>query len=644
MTDQPAYEEFGGYRLTHLLGKGGMASVYRAVRSGLKGFEKEVAIKRIHDSLTDNKKMIEGLTNEALLGGQLKHPNIVEVYEFNKVGEHYYLALEFVDGWTLDRVLKLSREYSMPIPPAVVLELGRQVCEGLDYAHKLESLDGRKVKLVHRDLKPANIIVSRYGIAKILDFGIAKAATNLYQTTVADVTKGTPHYMSPEQVGGAKDLGAASDLFAIGAVLYELATGKVLFVGDTLPTVLFSVVKAEVGPQIAEAERRIPNIGPILTRLLAKDPANRPPDAAAVAHSLARLLDEQFKDGPSIQQYLYSVRDRMLADTGSIAGPNRGIPVEATRAAVDAGGEPEFATMLAPVVEGSDPELAAVKAAADARLGMGRGFGEVGVDTQRPTVDRMAVPDQEADETAQLMPPVPEPSTPVQTDPNQKATRRVPGPTRRMKKKKAKPRWSAPMLAIAAVLAIVLMGTIGWIVKSSLDSGPEPTPEVVDVDPTPDPAEPPDLDFNAEPTSEPRTPKEPRTPTAVPEPTPAPDTTPASAPDATPAPPDPTPEPTPEATPAPPEPTPEPVAVVPSGPNGFLSIKTSSPYSRVIIDGIPTGKNTPLMRLPLQPGKHTVVLEAIELHKRSKPRSFVITSDQNLKLGHYDFHSDDWSD
>ena len=84
--------------------------------------------------------------------------------------------------------------------------------------------------------------------------------------------------------------------------------------------------------------------------------------------------------------------------------------------------------------------------------------------------------------------------------------------------------------------------------------------------------------------------------------------------------------------------------MVPSGPNGFLSIKTSSPYSRVVIDGIPTGKNTPLMRLPLQPGKHTVVLEAIELHKRSKPRSFVITSDQNLKLGHYDFHSDDWSD
>ena len=200
MSEAPAYEEFGAYRLTHMLGKGGMASVYRAVRSGPMGFAKEVAIKRIHDALIDNEAILKGLINEARIGGQLKHPNIVEVYEFNKVGEAYYLAMEFVDGWTLDKVIKLSREFKMPVPPSVALLIGKQLCEGLEYAHTLESLDGQEVKLVHRDLKPANIILSRYGIAKIMDFGIAKAATNLFKTTLADVTKGTPHYMSPEQV------------------------------------------------------------------------------------------------------------------------------------------------------------------------------------------------------------------------------------------------------------------------------------------------------------------------------------------------------------------------------------------------------------------------------------------------------------
>ena len=646
MSEGRAYEEFGDYRLTHLLGKGGMASVYRAVRGGVKGFQKEVAIKRIHDAKADDEKLIRGLINEARLGGQLKHPNVIEVYEFNKVGKTYYLAMEFVDGWTLDKLLKLSREHSMPVPPSVVLNVVAQVCEGLDYAHKLESLDGKKVELIHRDLKPANIMVSRFGVAKLLDFGIAKAATNEFKTTVADLAKGTPHYMSPEQIGGKK-LTARSDLFAIGAVLYELVTGRVLFPGDRLEAILFSIVKDDITTQLGAADRRLPGVGPILRRLLAKDVENRPPDAAAVAHALQRLRSERYADGPGVRAYIYALRDRALSGNTS----TRGIKLQTEGAAVDAGGEPELATMFAPATNDEDAiaarkarELERARADADAAIA---DLGAVGVDTQRPTLGDV---EAEAEETAALWPPPPAaPHTPVLTNPDVKETRKVPGPTRQVPKRAAeaagrKPGWSMPMLAVAGALAFVLVGVVGWIVKAALQPA-DGAPVVTDVDPTEAPDTIPDLDFSAigepvtqpepsigaRPTLEPSTPEpstpEPSTPEAVVE---------AATPEPTPAP-----EPT-------PEPTPAPVAVVTppvtGGPDGYLSIKKSSPYSRVIINGISTGKSTPLMRFNLEPGTHTVVLEAVELQKRSKPRTITITSEQNLKLGHYDFHSDDWSD
>jgi eukaryotic-like serine/threonine-protein kinase len=646
MSDDSRYEEFGGYQLTHLLGKGGMAKVYRAVRSGPMGFVKEVAIKRIHDSLVDNEAMIHGLINEARIGGQLKHPNIVEVYEFNKVGQAYYLALEFVDGWTLDRLLRLAKDQKMPLPPSVILEIARHVCEGLDYAHKLESLDGKAIRLVHRDLKPANIIVSRFGVTKLMDFGIAKAETNLFHTAVADVTKGTPHYMSPEQVAGDRDLTGSSDLFALGAVIYELITSKVLFAGETLPTVLFNVVRAEVGPQIADAERRLPGIGPLLERLLSKNPADRPTDAGEVSASLKRLANERYIDGPRVRDYLYAVRDHMLVGSGkAVTGPSK---AGETGASVDAGGEPEFATMVGQLEETPEVDLglAEARAAADAAIGAGVVFGAAGapVDPSSPTRTDNEPLDEE--ETAQLH-PLPEEQaarTPVLTNPNQKETRRVPGPTRRMKKKPGS-RWSTPLLILAAALGLVLVGTVGWIIKMSLDEEPD---EVVEVtDPTAAPSDTGGFDFTepaTPPKTEPKTPRaEPRTPKAEPI-TAAPEPVTGSEP--TPIPdlpkPEPTPEPTPEARPEPP--TPERVAVVEAKGQGTLWIKTSNPYARVVIDGTDTGKMTPLMRFELRAGSHDVVLVAVEMSKRSKPRRFVLEDGQNLKLGHYDFHSNDWSD
>jgi len=317
MTDPPIDEVFGDYRLTHLLGKGGMASVYRAVRSGPMGFAKQVAIKRLHSSLTRDSAILKALVNEARIGGQLKHPNIVEIYEFNRVGDTYFLAMEFVDGWTLDRVLHLARKYKKPLPQEVVLDMAIQICDGLQYAHTIESLDGTAVHLVHRDLKPANIILSREGATKIMDFGIAKADTNLFKTTMVDTTKGTPHYMSPEQVGGDPNLGPTSDIFALGSLLYELSTDKILFTGDSLASVLFAVSRAEVGGQIDEAAEEMPGLAEIVRRCVQREPTDRYPSAKALKEALVQLRDSREAGPWTTQNYMYTLRSDLLAASAS---------------------------------------------------------------------------------------------------------------------------------------------------------------------------------------------------------------------------------------------------------------------------------------------------------------------------------------
>lgn len=681
-----AYEDFGPYRLTHLLGKGGMASVYRAVRSGPMGFAKEVAIKRIHDTLVDNEAILKGLINEARIGGQLKHPNIVEIYEFNKVGEAYYLAMEFVDGWTLDRVVKLAREFRMPIPPSVVLGVAMDICEGLDYAHKLESLDGQAVQLVHRDLKPANIIISRYGVAKIMDFGIAKAATNLFKTTMADVTKGTPHYMSPEQVAGAKDLSGSSDLFAVGALLYELAVGKVLFPGDQLATVLFNVVKAEVGPQIEAADQRVAGLGEILTALLQKDPKLRPADAAEVRRRLAELATKHEPE-PTLREFLYSLRSRMLTggtqvSAGALADEtlaDQTVDRAPFQPSEDDDVELEFATLMdAPVPAPKANEgLLEARRAADAAIGavgaVFAGSDALQIDTDDPTIAEMdapgsleskpsqvavnlkdmrsrAVPDDVDLVTELREPPAPLPSPP--TDPNQKPTRRVP----KDETEDEGGGWSPGLLLVAGLLVLVLIGTMGFVVKELFLGGTPSVeqPEVAEVVPEdlPDlaglggevtPSARPDPTPSARPDPTPSARPDP-TPAPVAEATPAPEPTPAPA-EPTPAAPEPTPAPTPTPAPAP-EPTPAPVAVVvaPKG-VGVLLIKRSSPYAKVILDGVDIGRETPLMPgIEVPAGEHTIVLESVEMHEKSTPRRVRIRAGETTKVGSYDFHSDTWSD
>ena len=297
--------QFGRYQLVALLGEGGMARVYKAVLGGQMGFKKNVALKRISRSLTKNEKIIRALINEARLGGRLHNKYIVETYEFDDVDGHWYMAMEYVDGWPMDVLLAACRENRHWMPASVGVEIFQATLRGLAYAHDLTEEDGTPLQLVHRDLKPGNVMISRSGDVKVMDFGIAKAETNLYKTTDADSTKGTPVYMSPEQVR-AESLDKRSDLFSMGSMLHELITLQVPFQGSNLGSIVAGILQTDLTEPLARVERRCPPLVPVVGKLMAKKPEDRYPDAQAVLADLRELRD-QLPPGPTLADWLTDI-------------------------------------------------------------------------------------------------------------------------------------------------------------------------------------------------------------------------------------------------------------------------------------------------------------------------------------------------
>ena len=304
--------EFGQYVLVEEVGVGGMARVYRAVRSGPMGFRKEVAIKQILPQAAKDKKQIRALINEARLGGFLHHRNIVEVFEFNQVDDLYYIAMEFVDGYSLEQILRRI-PLKGKLPPRIALAIALQLCQGLAYAHSAEDDAGKPMNLIHRDLKPGNVMVDRRGVVKIMDFGVARAETNLFTTQTLGMTKGTPAYMSPEQTtGGTQDpLDRRSDLFSAGSLIAEIITGEVSFHATKLYEVLRKIADGETAPALKRVRQQLPEMEPVLRRALKLRPDARYPDAEALGADIQAVYDElpgdeelgpwleSFMDGPS---------------------------------------------------------------------------------------------------------------------------------------------------------------------------------------------------------------------------------------------------------------------------------------------------------------------------------------------------------
>ena len=291
---------FGRYQLTSLLGEGGMGTVYRATLSGPSGFRKEVALKVIKSDDADAATHAS-FVREARVCGLLRHPNVVDVYDFGVTDDTPWLAMELVDGWPLDDIIERHPD----LPPTVVLDAAIQIVDGLVHAHELV-VEGQPVALVHRDLKPANVIVTRQGGVKVMDFGLARATEGADALTRSGVVRGTPAYMSPEQASG-EDLDPRSDLFSFGILLYELAVGERPFLRPSVIALIMALVQVEealADPAfLARPEAGVPGITPILAACLRREPADRFDRARDLAQALRALLRSQ-PPGPSLRSWV----------------------------------------------------------------------------------------------------------------------------------------------------------------------------------------------------------------------------------------------------------------------------------------------------------------------------------------------------
>jgi tetratricopeptide (TPR) repeat protein/tRNA A-37 threonylcarbamoyl transferase component Bud32 len=281
--------EFGKYLLLAKIASGGMADLFQGKIVSVKGFEKPVAIKKLLPHLTQDSTLVNMFINEAKLAALLTHQNIVQIYDLGSIEGTYFIAMEYLHGKDLRAMTTKARKRTAPLPAEFALYILSRVCAGLDYAHKLKDFQGNRVNIIHRDISPQNVIVTYEGEVKVVDFGIAKAATHGSETKVG-IIKGKLAYMSPEQAAG-KAIDHRSDIFSAGILLYELLTHRRMFEGAEME-VLDRVRKAEFVP----AETLVPNLAPrfagILRRALAKDPDARYQSCAEMLTDLEEGLSE----------------------------------------------------------------------------------------------------------------------------------------------------------------------------------------------------------------------------------------------------------------------------------------------------------------------------------------------------------------
>lgn len=285
---------FGKFYLYEKLAIGGMAEIFKAKLYGIAGFEKTLVVKQILPEYASEQEFVKMFIDEANIAVSLTHGNIVPVYELGKIAERYYIAMEYVDGENMETVIDEVAKKKSAIPVTKAVEICIEVLKGLDYAHRKQGHDGRSLGIVHRDVSPQNVMVSFDGEVKIVDFGIAKAASKLSLTRVGTL-KGKFGYMSPEQAAGT-DVDRRTDVYAAGILLWELLTGKRLFDAENDVELLKKVRAANAPPPSRISSRVPPELDRLVLRALAKDPAERYQEAAQFQMDLQRWLFSRPED------------------------------------------------------------------------------------------------------------------------------------------------------------------------------------------------------------------------------------------------------------------------------------------------------------------------------------------------------------
>jgi len=280
--------EARGYRVLGTLAQGGMAELLVAERRGAAGVHKILALKRLLPEMGKNPRFVKMFRNEARIAVELQHANIVPVFEFGEADGQMFLAMDYVRGWDLSRVLGACVRRGMQVPVDIALHIAIEVTKALAYAHEKRGPSGEALGIVHRDVTPGNILLSAEGEVKLADFGIARVTSSARTSTEGDVLGKLP-YLSPEQAR-AERLDARSDLYSLGINLYEMVTGRRLFNADTAGRLMSAVRNPRVVPLAHVLPGIHPEVDAAVMRALASDREQRYASARAMQEALSRAL------------------------------------------------------------------------------------------------------------------------------------------------------------------------------------------------------------------------------------------------------------------------------------------------------------------------------------------------------------------
>jgi tRNA A-37 threonylcarbamoyl transferase component Bud32 len=338
------------YTILRKITDGGTAEIFLAKQHGAQGFEKTVVLKRIFTTFYADPQFRHMLVDEAHVAMSLNHSNIVQVLDLGESEGRYFLALELVDGWSLDRILKRAKAAGVQMPPALALYVTAEVCRALAYAHNKKRADGRPLGIVHRDVSPHNVLISEQGEVKLTDFGIAK--TNKTEKSLGNLIKGKFAFMSPEQAS-AGELDARSDLFSVGTSLYVMITRRHPFDAPTDYETLMLVKNGDFMPP----ETARPGLNPELYRVIRKAMSKLPADRYQAAEDM--LIDVEQVMRVAFRPVGQTELQRWLADLGAkdgVAPVTREAPPE----------PPASRSTVGPLLAGSGQESGLVLSLEDA--------------------------------------------------------------------------------------------------------------------------------------------------------------------------------------------------------------------------------------------------------------------------------------
>ncbi len=295
----------GRFELVRKIAAGGMAEIFLARQWGSAGFFRDVVVKRLFRHLGENEKQARMFQDEGRLLAELSHPNIPQVYEVGFADGHWYIAMEQVDGPTVSDIWIQGAKNNQPMPIPVAIGIVLQTCEALHHAHERTDRARRPLRIVHRDVTPQNIMLTRDGVAKLMDFGVA--ATTARKDTDAGAVRGTFSYMAPEQIR-ARPLDKRADVFALGVILYELTTNTRLFRGTDVQ-IMTQVVEHDVPPPSSRVADYPADLEEIVLSALQRDRSRRVPSSAHLAWRLEELaLRNQILVGPrTVARYVTQV-------------------------------------------------------------------------------------------------------------------------------------------------------------------------------------------------------------------------------------------------------------------------------------------------------------------------------------------------